>query len=303
MDLRLRAAGVLIFGCSIALPPAFIWLQVHQHAPARVYIRPALFSPDECASIIRTVDAAGLWGRETGDYVVKTDQVHLPEVPALSNVTLAVETRVMPLLREAYGVPLGEELRLANVYIIRYMASSEEQPGLEMHADESTLTFSVALSPPDAYGSGGLEVDLLDAPLRLETGGAVIFPSKLLHRGVPVTRGSRYALVGLVVVGDPSLWTFSYSTDPPRIASAINGMWALCATLVEMPPTPESPVSSGAAATVHGETCISTPRLVTRRVSIMLKLVWRNGSHEDLMELIYLNSAIAAGALVLYFLT
>jgi PKHD-type hydroxylase len=59
------------------------------------------------------------------------------------------------------------------------------------------ISMSVELSDPADYDGGALEVvpDLVGRPRSLKRGGAHLFPSRALHRVVPVTRGRRWALV------------------------------------------------------------------------------------------------------------
>ena len=59
------------------------------------------------------------------------------------------------------------------------------------------ISMSVELSDPGDYAGGELEVvpDLVGRPRTLGRGGVHLFPSRALHRVVPVTRGRRWALV------------------------------------------------------------------------------------------------------------
>ena len=63
--------------------------------------------------------------------------------------------------------------------------------------DRRLISMSVELSDAADYEGGALEVmpDLLARPRTLPRGGAHLFPSRALHRVVPVTRGRRWALV------------------------------------------------------------------------------------------------------------
>lgn len=96
-------------------------------------------------------------------------------------------------------VPLHDTMQLA-----RYDA--EEQGFFRWHSDtvpEDTtrkLSISVPLNDPSAYEGGEFEVNengaITTVPQR--AGCPVIFPSWLLHRVTPVTRGSRYSLVAWI---------------------------------------------------------------------------------------------------------
>lgn len=59
----------------------------------------------------------------------------------------------------------------------------------------SLVTF---LTPPEDYEGGELRFMDGGAPLRLAQGSTVIFPSYLMHKVEPVTRGNRHTLVSWV---------------------------------------------------------------------------------------------------------
>ena len=66
--------------------------------------------------------------------------------------------------------------------------------------DHRKLSFSVQLSPPDAYEGGDLIVhfDSDPKPADRDQGAITFFPSYALHEVTPVTKGTRHSLVGWV---------------------------------------------------------------------------------------------------------
>ncbi|MBV9881409.1 MAG: 2OG-Fe(II) oxygenase [Sphingomonadaceae bacterium] len=100
---------------------------------------------------------------------------------------------------EAFGLavgPLSEP-----VQVLRYDEGGHFQV---WHSDAGgdtgerrLISMSVELSAASAYEGGALEVipDLAGRPRTLGRGGVHLFPSRALHRVVPVTRGTRWALV------------------------------------------------------------------------------------------------------------
>jgi PKHD-type hydroxylase len=69
------------------------------------------------------------------------------------------------------------------------------------------LSFTLQLSPPEAYEGGDLEIapwadslgvhpDAARRAVARQQGQLIVFPSFLCHRVLPVTRGTRHALVG-----------------------------------------------------------------------------------------------------------
>lgn len=86
---------------------------------------------------------------------------------------------------------------------------SRYRPGMEygLHVDDAMmqgvrtdLSFTLFLSPPEAYGGGELVIEGNDAEnaIKLQPGSAVVYPTTSLHRVAPVTSGERLVVVGWV---------------------------------------------------------------------------------------------------------
>lgn len=62
------------------------------------------------------------------------------------------------------------------------------------------LSLVIQLTEPNKYKGGDLELSFGDAPIKMEKtkGRLVAFPSFVMHRVKPVTRGTRYSLVAWV---------------------------------------------------------------------------------------------------------
>lgn len=152
------------------LATGFLWLQFTRHSPARVHVVSGVFSRGECDHAIQAAETANAWTKRRHAHY-PTDDVSLADVPALANVSHAIDSRVVPRLRRAFGVRPDLEISVGDLFLIRYSAVG--QSGLAMHIDSSTLSFSVALSEADAYVGGGIEFDLLDAPISVHKGSMV----------------------------------------------------------------------------------------------------------------------------------
>lgn len=86
---------------------------------------------------------------------------------------------------------------------------SRYRPGMEygLHVDDAMmqgvrtdLSFTLFLSPPEAYEGGELVIEGNDAEsaIKLPAGSAVVYPTTSLHRVAPVTAGERLVVVGWV---------------------------------------------------------------------------------------------------------
>ena len=295
--------GTLLLLVSVLLPAGFVWLQFALHLPARVFIAAdgSAFLASECDAILRVLeDAAGervlsggppLWdSAEESQHYLPTKEVRVAELPALVAATRPGVDRTLGLLRRLYPLE-GARLRLADLYVARYDADGGVS-GLQLHVDAYTLSFSVALNAADEYGGGGLEFDALGQVRREPQGNALLFPSKLLHRGVPVARhGTRFALIGLVSVGEDELWAAGAGAPP---ASRLHGMFARCASLEEVGAGGER--AAGRNAT---ELCSGWADTVASHARNRFALLWRAGSSEDLLELAVLNAGLLVGAVLL----
>jgi hypothetical protein len=86
-------------------------------------------------------------------------------------------------------------------HVVKYDLSRMERQKLDMHTDRSVWTFIIALSEGRGhdYAGGGTYFEKLNATIHLQRGQMIIFRGKLRHRGVKITDGKRYLLVGFLV--------------------------------------------------------------------------------------------------------
>ncbi len=105
--------------------------------------------------------------------------------------------------RLAFGVDLkGLE---GSIQLARYDSSNQGFYG--WHTDFAAIrplrkiSVSIQLSRPEDYDGGDLELFFIDRPQKVERarGALIAFPSFVLHRVAPVTRGTRWSLVAWVL--------------------------------------------------------------------------------------------------------
>ncbi|WP_421981676.1 2OG-Fe(II) oxygenase [Roseibium sp.] len=166
---------------------------------------PALFTPGECREIFQLSEAEA---QDSGGLVggVQQGDIRRARISWLDDEGPAgwVMRRIMEAVaqanRETFDFDItefGERLQIA-----RY--DDSEAGHYDWHSDigEGRIarfrkaTIVTQLSPTDAYEGGGLEINLgnriMSAPR--DQGSAVVFASFMLHRVVPVTRGTRASL-------------------------------------------------------------------------------------------------------------
>jgi predicted 2-oxoglutarate/Fe(II)-dependent dioxygenase YbiX len=92
-----------------------------------------------------------------------------------------------------------------NIQLARY--DSSDQGFYDWHTDFAgfrplrKISISIQLSRPEDYDGGDLELMFANRPQPLERsrGAFIAFPSFVLHRVSPVTRGTRWSLVAWIV--------------------------------------------------------------------------------------------------------
>lgn len=171
---------------------------------------PRLFTKSQCKEIINIADTVG-W-RDGVTYDVGSDKPKIDHRGRLAfSVTLDedhddhewIYSRVKKAFHKAnryYDLELGGAVTL-------YVVSYPENGHIALHSDAMSdmtekrkLSFSAQLSDPDEYEGGDLYFPLAigDKEASRKRGSATVFPSVMLHRVNPISKGQRYALIGWV---------------------------------------------------------------------------------------------------------
>lgn len=235
-----------------AILVVFVEWQFRSHERLEILTKDVA-SASECDAIIAAAELS-TWDSSHDSHYLPTKEVAV-EGP-LEALAGPIAARVM------------SEGRLRELYIVKYGVNDS----LAMHVDRYTASFSIALS--EGFEGGGLQFDLVEEPFRVKTGTAVLFPSKLLHAALPVTNGTRYALVGLVSIGQDRI------VGGDRSAK-IHGMFANC---------------------VHfqgQEYCKSKLYVLYSHIANTLRLVWNKGlDNADIVSFLKILARNAAIALL-----
>jgi PKHD-type hydroxylase len=162
---------------------------------------PAAFDAPECDAIIALageMEAAPVYGagvRQIDPAVrdARSRQIVRGEAPWLFERLDALLARG----GEEFGLPVGPITEV--IQLLRYdegghFALWHTDSGIDA---DRLVSLSVELSDRTDYDGGELETvpDLIGRTRSLPRGSAQIFPSRVLHRVTPVTRGRRWALV------------------------------------------------------------------------------------------------------------
>lgn len=167
--------------------------------------RPDAFAADECERMIRlagerVMEPATIWGgtQDVVDSAVRNaERIHLSRTTDAEWIFARLDTLFADAATrfELTADPVFEDIQ-----IVRYATGAHFN---SWHSDAGTdrwpqrqISISVELSDPMEHDGGVLEiVPALGGGRTLPRGGARLFPSRMIHRVTPVTRGVRYALV------------------------------------------------------------------------------------------------------------
>ena len=166
---------------------------------------PDAFTPAECDRLVALAQdtglrAAGLVGQVANTNIRRADIAWIDDVPGADWVMDRLIRLVADANRDSFGFDLTDFAESPQV--ARYGA--EREGHFSWHSDigdgpvarRRKLTLVVQLSPPEAYDGGALEAmpDANVLAARRAQGMAAVFPSFVLHRVTPVTRGTRHSL-------------------------------------------------------------------------------------------------------------
>ncbi|MEO0978849.1 MAG: 2OG-Fe(II) oxygenase [Pseudomonadota bacterium] len=170
-----------------------------------IYTLPSLFSPTQCNEILSlsegdAQDSGGLVGGVHEGGIRRARISWLDDEGPADWVMKRIMEAVAQANREVFDFDITEFQE--RLQVARYDES--EAGHYDWHSDIGDgqiaqfrkATIVTQLSPEDAYEGGGLEINLgsriMSAPR--DQGSAIVFASFMLHRVVPVTRGTRSSL-------------------------------------------------------------------------------------------------------------
>ena len=179
--------------------------------------RAPLLPPDECAELIRRMEAHGAEHGWDGRYPIPghTHEVKVSDMPgalALLNDRLG-RGGLLRACAEPFGLSPAE-LRVNEALVVKYDAASGHN-ALPVHVDFSLLTLNAALSDQADYAGGGTWFEHTDEVIRSACGEGLLHAGGLPHCGVPVSSGTRYVLV-----------LFLLSTTAPMVGGRLQAIGA-----------------------------------------------------------------------------
>jgi len=146
--------------------------------------------------------SVGGWGspNTTRHRQYPTTDMSLSDIPdgkAVAATRASICNLLLPSLGSIFGVP-QHLLSIIDIFIVRYAFEDGIQNHLPLHTDGSRYSFNMLLSSPDDFDGGGTFFEVLDRTCKPGQGEVLLHRGDLRHAGMPVTRGTRYILVGFV---------------------------------------------------------------------------------------------------------
>ena len=193
----------------------------------RLHVLPALLSASECAALLTAVlgTVAEEGWQNSRHAAFPTTDFRASDLGSaawpLSRTLL--EQRALPAMAALFGFR-ASQLSFRDLFFVKYSGAEEGvQSGLAAHRDGSLLSLNILLNAPAEFDGGGtlfLEEDVtlsrptpgVDAAsgdaeacrvadvVAIGRGDCLVHCGRLLHSGVPISRGQRYLLVGFVDV-------------------------------------------------------------------------------------------------------
>jgi len=162
------------------------------------FIYPKIYCSNVCTWIIneceKYAEKNGGWTKKRHSNYPTTD-LPVENVTTIASFVFESLKIITEKIRLSYGLNDDIKLDYSDLFIVKY--KHDDQNFLEIHKDGSFLSFNILLSNCSDFEGGGTYFDdgLI---MKGEQGDLIIHSSKINHSGLPITKGTRYLLVGFV---------------------------------------------------------------------------------------------------------
>ena len=157
-----------------------------------------IYTPDVCRYIINESEkyAAknGGWTKKRHNNYPTTD-LPVDIIPTIFGLVLETLTSIVDKIKKSYRLTENIFIDVSDLFVVKY--KDDEQNHLEMHEDGSFISFNILLSNTKDFEGGGTYFDD-GLSSYLEQGDMLVHSSRMKHAGLPVTKGTRYILVGFL---------------------------------------------------------------------------------------------------------
>lgn len=157
-----------------------------------------IYSKEICNWIVNECE---LYAKNNGGWTTKrhdnypTTDLPIDMVKPIFNFIYESFKTINNKIKKSYCLPESINLDFKDIFVVKYKFN--EQNYLDLHEDGSFMSFQILLSNLNDFEGGGTYFDdgLTMYP---EQGDLLIHSSKIKHCGLPITKGTRYLLVGFI---------------------------------------------------------------------------------------------------------
>jgi hypothetical protein len=157
-----------------------------------------IYTPDICRFIINESEK---YAQNNGGWTTKrhnnypTTDLPVEKITSIFGLVLESMNTISNKVSKSYGLHENMKINITDLFVVKYKDDAQNQ--LEMHCDGSFLSFNILLSDKNDFEGGGTYFDD-GLTAHLEQGDIFIHSSKIKHAGLPITKGTRYLLVGFL---------------------------------------------------------------------------------------------------------
>lgn len=163
------------------------------------FIYPKIYCPSVCKWIINECETYAEknegWTKKRHDNYPTTD-LQVKSISSIYNFVLGSLQIISEKIKKSYCLNNETVIDFKDLFIVKY--KHDEQNFLEMHKDTSIVSFNILLSDPNNDFEGGGTYFDDGLVIKSELGDLIIHSGKIRHSGLPITKGTRYLLVGFM---------------------------------------------------------------------------------------------------------
>jgi hypothetical protein len=162
------------------------------------FLYPKIYCSNVCTWLINEcenyAEQNGGWTKKRHQSYPTTD-LPVENVTSIASFVFESLKIITEKIRLSYGLNNDIKLDYIDLFIVKY--KHDDQNFLEIHKDGSFLSFNILLSNCADFEGGGTYFDdgLI---MKGKQGDLIIHSSRINHSGLPITKGTRYLLVGFV---------------------------------------------------------------------------------------------------------
>jgi hypothetical protein len=161
-----------------------------------------IYSPEICNWIINEAEQYaknnGGWTTIRHELYPTTD-IQVEKIKSICNFIFVSLENIFKKITKSYCLSNETNYNIKDLFIVKY--NEQFQNELELHNDDSFLSFNLLLNHENDFEGGG--TFFYDGIISyLQQGDMLVHSGKIKHSGIAITKGTRYVLVCFIMVDD-----------------------------------------------------------------------------------------------------